>query len=221
MEGRDLLVREMRRRGPLLSILGIRKLFLFSRRVVRSIDETRENLSSCPRKKRKNKRIDDLFDFYPSVCKDRLHGALLRFSKKKERDCPREKKDTDKASFPYRNRARLFQSGSPLSSHSKELFNERNLCRVSFDTPVRRFLLVRDVCSFFLDHRNPYRDSNGGSMGKSYCQVKDIFDTLKLSSYHSLLLHLFHFENRLDEIPSVNIISIRNYYIYVYKCLIP
>lgn len=53
-------------------------------------------------------------------------------------------------------------------------------------------------------------------MGKSYCQVKDIFDMLELSSYHSLLLHLFHFENRLDEIPSVNIISIRNYYIYIY-----
>lgn len=56
-------------------------------------------------------------------------------------------------------------------------------------------------------------------MGKSYCQVKDIFDTLELSSYHSLLLDLFHLENRLDEIPSVNIISIRvnvtTIYIYI------
>lgn len=52
----------------------------------------------------------------------------------------------------------------PLSSHSKELFNERNLRHVSFDMPVRCFLLARDVCSFFLDHRNstPFRDSNGG-----------------------------------------------------------
>ena len=35
---------------------------------------------------------------------------------------------TDKADC-----ARLFQRGAPLSSRSKEPFNEGNLCRVSFD----------------------------------------------------------------------------------------
>lgn len=62
-------------------------------------------------------------------------------------------------------------------------------------------------------------------MDKSYCQVKDIFgfDTLELSSYLSLFTRAFSFfkNDRLNEIPSVNI-SIRvNVATVRNKCLIP
>lgn len=62
-------------------------------------------------------------------------------------------------------------------------------------------------------------------MDKSYCQVKDIFgfDTLELSSYLSLFTRSFSFfkNDRLNEIPSVNI-SIRvNVATVRNKCLIP
>lgn len=96
---------------------------------------------------------------------------------------------------------------------------------ISVAFPLTRLYAVFSWCEAFVPSSSiteiptPSRDSNGGSMGKSYCQVKDIFDTLELSSYHSLLLDLFHLENRLDEIPSVNIISIRvnvtTIYIYI------
>lgn len=42
---------------------------------------------------------------------------------------------TDKGGLPCRNYAPLFQCTPPLSSHSKEPFNEGNLYRVSFDVP--------------------------------------------------------------------------------------
>lgn len=144
----------------------------------------------------------------------------------------RKRKDKKKRDFPEASHTvtvlAFSRADRPLSSHSKELFNERNLCRVSFDMPVRHFLLVWGVCSFFLDHRNPipFRDSNGG-----YSPLwVNLIVKWKISSaltHSNLYLHtflcyldLFPF-SKIDSMKfhSVNI-SIRVNVATIYKCLI-
>ena len=167
---------------------------------------------SFQEKNRGSISVDDLF----ASIEDWLHRTLLRFAKKRKK----ERKGWRKTRLSWREKLAsrtvtvlaFSRTDRPLSSHSKELFNERNLCRVSFDMPVRCFLLARGVCSFFLDHRNPtpFRDSNGGysPLWVNLIVKRRIFfgfDTLQLSSYLPLLLDLFRFfKNRLNEIPSVN-----------------
>lgn len=120
---------------------------------------------------------------------------------------------TDKADC-----ARLFQRGASLSSHSKEPFNEGNLCRVSFDVHHLQSLSLHT--SFLSLDRGILRECPSFSNAeyilcrfndRSYCRTWDVFEHVKAIFEQTLSSLITTMKQTKFQSASVNQLSNRQF----------